>query len=211
MITAVTIGVGRAYREMAELAAASVQRWTGLEPVVIRNTRGIHPAKYKLKLLEQFDGPVFYFDADTRMVGPWPELLGYGSSPAFRASAHEPAAAVAQDCAHYKLDQRVYFYSGAWIANREHHGEAFRLADEICHAEGYVTQFAYEQTALNVSMQRLRIPIEPLPPARHVICTRGRQYAIPPDAALLHVAGRGLQIENRKIFEREIMRRERCD
>ena len=204
----VTIGVGKAYFRMAELAAESVRQFTGLPVEVIAHTPGEeHPAKYKLKLLEQFPGTVFYFDADTRMVGPWPGLLEYDNSPKFVASLHDPSKAKDRDARHYKIDPRRWFYSGLWIANREHHGEAFKAAYEICHRKDYRTSFAYEQTAMNVAIQRAGCALDPIPWERHVVCDEPNQYKIPPKASVLHIAGRSLHVKNRKIFEREIFRR----
>lgn len=206
----VTIGVGRPYREMAELAAESVRKWTGLEVRVVTNTQGCHPAKYKLLLLEQHDQTVFYFDADTRMVNAWPELREYEGRESFIASKHDASEALDRDCEHYKLNPDRFFYAGLWIANRQH-AAAFKHAIELCQSDYYRTSFGVDQTALNVAMQRFDVDFQPLPWERHVVCAPENLHKIPADASVLHIAGAHLQGENRKIFEREILRRERCN
>ena len=207
----VTIGVGRAYREMAELAAESVQKWTGLNVRVVTSTQGCHPAKYKLLLLEQHDETVFYFDADTRMIGPWPEIASYEDRTDFIASKHDPTDARDRDCGRYGLDNNRYFYSGLWFANRKHHGEAFHAAYELCHSDDYRTEFQYEQTALNVAIQRYDIQLAPVPWERHVVCDNDNASRVAKATSMLHIAGSHLQGVNRRIFEREILRRERCN
>lgn len=206
---ALTIGVGTAYGRMAELAAESVTKHTGLDVQIIRDCGDEpHPAKHKLRLLRDYPGEVvWYFDADVRMIAPWPDLDSYDAvTRTFRASRHDPSAAARRDCREYTLDLHRFFYSGLWFANLEHHGHAFHVAWQLCHRTDYRTSFAYEQTALNAAIQREGIPFEPIPPARHVVCD-GRQE-IPEDASMLHVAGRSLHCPNRKIFERAIFRRE---
>jgi len=206
----VTIGVGRSYREMAELAAETVRKWTGLDVDVITDTAGMRAAEVKLTLLERYSGTVFYFDADTRMVNAWPELREYEDCEAFIASRHDASEAVDRDCEHYNLSPDRYFYSGLWIANRRH-AEAFNRALELCHSADYKTAFGVDQTALNVVMQKLGVPFRSLPWNRHVVCVPENLHKIPADASVLHIAGAHLQGENRKIFEREILRRERCN
>ena len=207
----VTIGVGRPYREMAELAAESVRKWTGLEVHVVTNTRDCQPAKYKLCLLEQYDQTVFYFDADTRMIGPWPEIASYDGKAEFFASLHAVTNASVFDCQQHGLDHKRYFYSGLWFANRKYHGVAFRAAYELCHSDDYNTAFQYEQTALNVAVQRYDIPFEPIPWERHVVCDNDNAGRVAEATSMLHIAGGHLQGVNRRIFEREILRRERCN
>lgn len=206
----VTIGLGRPYREMAELAAASVRKWTGLAVDVITDSAGMRAGEVKLTLLERYSGTVFYFDADTRMVNAWPELRDYEDCEAFIASRHDASEAVDRDCEYYKVNSDRYFYAGLWIANRRH-AEAFKHALELCQSDYYRTSFGVDQTALNVAMQRFDVDFQSLPWERHVVCSPENLHKIPADASVLHIAGAHLQGENRKIFEREILRRERCN
>lgn len=206
----VTIGIGRAYREMAELAAESVRKWTGLDVDVITDAAGMRAAEVKLTLLERYSETVFYFDADTRMVNAWPELREYEGRESFIASKHDASEALDRDCEHYKLNPDRFFYAGLWIANRQH-AAAFKHAIELCQSDYYRTSFGVDQTALNVAMQRFDVDFQPLPWERHVVCAPENLHKIPADASVLHIAGAHLQGENRKIFEREILRRERCN
>lgn len=207
----VTIGIGRAYREMAQLAAESVRKWTGLDVDVMTDAAGMSVSEVKLTLLERYSGTVFYFDADTRMVGPWPGMAEYDGRPEFCASLHDPTKARDCDCQRHGLDSGRYFYSGLWFADRKHHGVAFREALELGTSSDYMTEFQYEQTALNVAMQRYDVSFQALPWERHVVCTPENLHKIPADASVLHIAGAHLQGESRRIFEREVLRRERCN
>jgi len=206
---AVTIGVGHRYAVEAEEAAETARWSTGLETIVLTATPGeLTPAFYKLQLLDMFPGEtILYFDADTRFLRRW-DAGRHSDSPAFRAVLDWPSGARNGDCEAFGLDRSRYINSGLWIAS-PHHVEAFRLADQICHADDYSTQFQYEQTALNSALQRLGVPMIFMHRRYNAICSprRLRSGEFPADPVVLHRAGVGAA-GNREMFA-EILARER--
>jgi lipopolysaccharide biosynthesis glycosyltransferase len=199
---AVTIAVGDQYERLAEAAAASCERCTGLPTHVIRETPGeSKPARYKLQLLRLFPGQtVLYFDADTRFLRPW-DVRGLDDMRAFAAVLDMPSDARNKDCRHYGIDPHRYFNSGIWIANGRH-VEAFALADQISHAPDYRTGFRYEQTALNVAIQQLNVPVVFLDRRYNAICDPACQ--MPADPVVVHRAGGKPGGDHERIFERTI-------
>ncbi len=159
------------------------------------------PARYKLQLLRLFPGQtVLYFDADTRFVQPW-DVRGLDDMRAFTAVLDMPSDARNKDCRQYGIDPQNYFNSGIWIANGRH-AEAFALADQICHAPDYRTGFRYEQTALNVAIQRLNVPVVFLDRRYNAICDPACK--MPADAVVVHRAGGKPGGDHERIFERTI-------
>jgi lipopolysaccharide biosynthesis glycosyltransferase len=199
---AVTIAVGEQYQCLAEAAADSCQRYTGLDVHVIRDAPGeSQPARYKLQLLRLFPGEtVLYFDADTRFLRHW-GVRGLDDFPAFAAVLDMPSAARDDDCRRYGIDPQKYVNSGIWIANARH-AEAFALADQICHSPDYRTSFRYEQTALNVAIQRLNVPVVFLERRCNAICDPACK--MPADPVVVHRAGGKPGGDHERIFERTI-------
>jgi len=203
---AATIAHGTAYRELAGLAAESVRKHTGLETVVLSpsdfpQSKLRHPAYAKLLLLRHFEGQsVLYFDADVRFVRDW-DVAAIRDTDHFVAVADMPSKARDADCKRYKLDPVWYVNSGLWIANQRN-AAALEVALHLANDPAYWTAFRYEQTALNVALQRYRVPIRLLDPRYNWICSP--QHPPPPDATVLHIAGGSLQSRNRAIFERAI-------
>lgn len=157
---AVTIAVGEAYQRMAALAAASVKKHLGLEPVIITDVNTHAPAFSKLALLHRFPGEtILYFDADTRILRPWPwDVRKFDHHPFPVVTLDWPSAARDTDCARFKIDPGLYFSSGFWIANFSH-VDVWEAAAEFALSPGYATDFKYEQTALNVAVQRAALPL----------------------------------------------------
>jgi lipopolysaccharide biosynthesis glycosyltransferase len=199
---AVTIAVGDQYQRLAEAAATSCERYTGLATHIIRQTPGeSKPARYKLQLLRLFPGQTaLYFDADTRFLRPW-DARGLDDIAAFAAVLDMSSAARDHDCSRYGIDPQRYFNSGIWIANARH-AEAFAVADQICHAPDYRTGFRYEQTALNVAIQRLNVPVVFLDRRYNAICDPACK--MPAEPVVVHRAGGKPGGDHERIFERTI-------
>lgn len=202
---AATIADGTAYRELAELAAESVRKHTSLETVVLSPSelpgKLRHPAYAKLLLLRQFTGEsILYFDADTRFVRDW-DVSALADIDHFAAVADLPSKAKEIDCKRYKLDPVWYVNCGLWIASQRH-AAALEAALHLANDPAYWTAFRYEQTALNVALQRHRVPIRLLDPRYNWICATN--HPPPPDVTVLHIAGGSLQSRNRAVFERAL-------
>lgn len=81
----VTIGVGSPFRKLADLAAACVEKHTGLTCHILNETHfnrsGLkHPAALRLAMFEYFnDSDILYFDADWLCMNSWDPLSFLGS------------------------------------------------------------------------------------------------------------------------------------
>ncbi len=200
---AVTIAVGRYYQDLAREAAASVEWSTGLRTSVITETNGEkRPSNFKLRLLDWWpDETVLFFDADTRFLRPW-NVSMFDGLQAFAASLDMPSSALDADCARYQIKPERYFNAGVWFANRRFHKQAFDFADTLVHSPQYVTRFQYEQTALNVAIQRFQIPLLELPRRYNALCDP--KTPIPDDAVVVHRAGGRSDGPHEKIFRKAI-------
>lgn len=200
---AATIGVGEHYERLAEEAAASVEWSTGLRAYVIRETPGeTTPSLYKLRLLEMFSAEsVLWFDADTRFIRKW-DVSSLANRHEFFAVLDMPSGARDSDCRGYGIAPQRYFNAGIWIANSASHARAFAFANALCHSPHYSTRFQYEQTAMNVAMQRLKIPCVWLDPRYNYICDP--KVPRPDDPVVIHRAGGKIGGIHQQTFEREI-------
>jgi hypothetical protein len=203
MIRVVIVAVGPAFERLAELAATSLRRYTGADPVIIREApAGRPPAAAKLGLLDLFPGEtVLFCDADTRCVRPW-DLSPWESFRGFAAVRDLPSKAKQQDCERYGLDPSRYFNTGVWIAG-SNCLPVFRDAAELMDSPDYRTAFRYEQTALNVALQRSAVSSQILDRRYNAICRQDELF--PDDAVLLHCAGGCLHGPNRVLFEKAIL------
>ena len=188
MMRGLTIGVGN-YREMAERAAASVRRFAGIEvDVVTECQQNVHPSAYRLALLLEYSEPVLWFDADTLMLADWDpdEIAG-----PFAAMIDRPGFGQAGECQTYGIDVARYFNSGVLIVRSESL-DAIQYAWDMVQRPEYRSVFQ-EQTALNVAIQRLAVPVTWLP-------DRFNHFAddpLPDDCVMIHGAG-----PNRAAFDR---------
>jgi hypothetical protein len=200
---AVTIAVGERHEQLAEQAAASVEWSTGLRAYVLRETPGEwQPAKYKLKLLEMFSSEsVLYFDADTYFVRKW-DVRQFDGDTEFIAVRDMPSGARDADCYRYDIDRERYFNSGIWIANNRNHGRAFHLAHVLCHSPTYQTRFKYEQTALNVAIQRLAVPVRFLDNRYNWLCDP--KVKRPDEPVVIHMGGGRFGGPHERIFNEAI-------
>ena len=133
---AVTIGVGPVWRRMAELAAESVRRRTGLETRVLgeeamAQSHVSSPHFLKLRLFELFPEAehILYFDADTIFLQQWdPRVFaGRGEFICVRDRADEEN--VRREAQLASLPSNMYFNSGFFIANRTHHAAMLHKAE----------------------------------------------------------------------------------
>jgi hypothetical protein len=180
---AVTIAVGSSYVRRAEVAAESVRKHTGLEAIIVRDPNPNYPSAFgKMRLLERFDCPIFYFDADTVMVRPWDpsEIQQFSASLDFKSRARD------MDCSRYNILPGLYFNTGVMIMLPEHKPVMLE-ALEIAISPSYRTAFRFEQTAINVAVQRSGIEVNYLPRKYNAMCRQGRP--MPGDAVILHAAG----------------------
>jgi hypothetical protein len=184
---AATIAVGDDYQRAAELAVDSARRCLGLDPVVITDVGGLgKPSMWKLKLLDEFPGEtVLYFDADARFLKPW-DVREFDDTPWPVVVQDWASGARDHDCRHYGIAGDRYFASGFWIANGRH-ADVWRTAWEIATASDYATKFRYEQTALNVAVQRARLPLVILDRRYWWIPTLARRA--PPDVVTVALGG----------------------
>jgi hypothetical protein len=203
MIRVVIVAVGPAFERLAELAATSLRRYTGADPLIIRQApAGRPPAAAKLGLLDLFPGEtVLFCDADTMCVRPW-DLSPWESFRGFAAVRDLPSRARQQDCDHYGLDPAQYFNTGVWFAGPDCL-PVFRDAAALMDSPDYRTAFRFEQTALNVALQRSAVASQILDRRYNAIC---HPDDLPPDdAVLLHCAGGCLHGPNRVLFEKAIL------
>jgi len=183
---AVTIGVGPVWRSMAELAAESVRRRTGLETRILdEEAMGKYQAKapiyLKSRLFEEFPEAehILFFDADMVFCQEWDP----------REFAGRPELVCVRDRADYDVVQRdadligfrpeEYFNAGFFLANRTHHAVLFERSR--WEQDRYGTGL-HEQTDLNSARHLLGIPalflpkaynhldFDLLPDASHVVC-----------------------------------------
>lgn len=155
---AATIAVGREWQAMAELAAESVRRYLGLDPVIITQIDTPKPSQYKLRLLDLFAGEtVFYFDADARCLAPW-DVQQFDGTPWPVVVQDWHSHARDTDCRTFSIDGHRYFAAGFWIAGPRQR-DIWRNALEIATEANYRTAFKYEQSALNTACQRADSPL----------------------------------------------------
>jgi hypothetical protein len=85
-LVGVTIGVGPYYGALARVAAACLEKHTGLSSVILSDSHFlesglVHPAALKLRLFDLVGASsVLYYDADWFCVGPW-EPRHFASHP----------------------------------------------------------------------------------------------------------------------------------
>jgi hypothetical protein len=185
---AVIVAVGELYRSMAQRAAASVRRMTGLDCVVLSNPPAKKPAFGKLLVFRQIRGTVLLLDADTFITAPW-DVSSFEGTEALVAVADLPSKSRDLDCAHYSVDPEKYFNSGVIIANSEHHTNLFEAAYSEAISSDYRTHFRFEQTALNVAAQRASVSLKLLPRRYNWVPLPGAP--MPDDLVVLHGAGGG--------------------
>jgi hypothetical protein len=201
MITAVTIGVGPEFARMARRAADSVQRSTGLRPIVIDQTENNqHPFLEKLSLLERFDGTILWFDADTCFLRPW-DVSEFDGCEEVVGVQNPIIRCVADDVDRFDLYGSQYLNAGMFFATAAYHREVFAEAKSLAMEMRKDREVLWEQTALNIVMQRRKTPQRMLD-ARYNALTC---CPMPDDPVVIHGAGGAahLAIMERIIAESE--------
>jgi lipopolysaccharide biosynthesis glycosyltransferase len=182
----VTIGVGERFEGLARLAAASVEKHTGLSTRVLTEAQD-DPCFLKLKMFDLVDeDDIFYFDADTRMLRPWC-VTDCAGQEEFLAVADLPSFFVKLECHQCGLPDEGYFNTGMMILNRRHHQRVMAEAEAIFQAEPFRT-FYHEQTYINLACHRLGAGVRLLPEAYNYI-GYGTIRGAPADVVLAHSAG----------------------
>ena len=183
---AVTIGVGPVWRLMAELAAESVRRRTGLETRILgeeamRKYEAKAPIYLKSRLFEEFPEAehILYFDADMVFCQEWDPREFAGRRELVCVRDRWDHGVVQRDAGFIGFRPDEYFNAGFFLANRTHH--AVLLERSRWEQERYGTDL-YEQTDLNSARHLLSIPalflpktynhhdFDLLPDASHVVC-----------------------------------------
>lgn len=125
---AVTIGVGPVWRVMAELAAESVRRRTGLETRILgeeamARCRMSSPHFLKMRLFEEFPEAehILYFDADMIFLQQWDPRVFAGRGEFICVRDRADDGNVQGEAQLAELPEDMYFNSGLFLANRTHH------------------------------------------------------------------------------------------
>jgi len=186
MITAVTIAVGDRYRTMAERAAGSVHRCTGLEPIIVDQVpAGGCVLCYKLTMLERFGGTILWFDADTYFVRPW-DVSRFDGCREIVAVRNPMGRTVGRDVRRFHLPAESYINTGLFFATAAHHAGVFAEALRIAGENSFHRKTKLcDQTALNVAVQRSHAPLCLLPVEFNAVMA----YPLPPRPVVLHGAG----------------------
>lgn len=132
----VTIAVGAEYEQLAAIATARFQEFTGCGVVILTEqdfrASGLrHPSQLKFRLFDLVDAEqVVYFDADAFVMQRWNVDANRDPSmfQATRAFWFEPW--VARLGTLYGFEDRVVC-SGVFLAQRTDHAAAFRLAERL--------------------------------------------------------------------------------
>lgn len=166
-MVAVTIGVGAKWRKIAELAAESVRERTGLETRIMGDeamTRyRLGTAHFlKFRLFEEFPDAddILYFDADTIFLQQWDPRVFAGHDELICVRDRDDDETVRKECKLIELPANMYFNSGFFIVNREHHARMLHKAEHD--VPEYQTVF-FDQTYLNRARRVLGIPALFLP------------------------------------------------
>ena len=164
---AVTIGVGPVWRRMAELAAESVRRRTGLETRVLgeeamARCRVRSPHFLKLRLFELFPEAehILYFDADMIFLQQWDPRVFAGRGEFICVLDRAEDEDIRREAHMVDLPADMFFHSGLFIANRTHHAAMLHKAEHD--TPEYETAF-FERTYLNRARRVLGIPALFLP------------------------------------------------
>lgn len=159
----VTIGVGGKWRELAELAAAAAQQWTGLNIVVLGDDELRHSGISRAVELKTavFDyvaeENILLFDADLLFVREWDPTIYADRQELICVRDFNFEPHILADALRLGIPARDYFNAGFIIANRTHHSRLFEHARRSLHE---VRSPLYDQSALNAGRVRLGIPVQ---------------------------------------------------
>ena len=164
---AVTIGVGPVWRVMAELAAESVRRRTGLETRILGEEAMVRcrvrsPHFLKMRLFEEFPEAehILYSDADTIFLQQWDPRVFAGRGEFICVRERADDGNVQREAQLAALPADMYFHAGLFLVNRTHHAAMLHKAEHDI--PEFETHF-FERTYLNRARRILGIPALFLP------------------------------------------------
>jgi hypothetical protein len=159
---AVTIGVGDKFALLAELAAATCRRHTGLEVRVLGEDamarQGVaKPHHLKFRLFRECPSheTLLYFDADTIFLNSFDPYQFRSLSEIVCVRDTGDMGTVEADAKRIGISSDEYFNSGFFVVNRRNHEALLSRAEEIY--DQIETPF-YDQSALNAARAGLNIP-----------------------------------------------------
>lgn len=161
-VIAVTIGVGEKHGFLANLAAESCRRQTGL-PVHILDESALSrhnlakPHHLKFRLFQEFRSAetILYFDADTIFLKTF-DVSSFIDLPEFVCVRDVwDRNWIYEDAARVGIAPKEYFNSGFFIANRRHHSALLAKAEGLV---GKIVSQYCDQTVLNAARAQLGIP-----------------------------------------------------
>ena len=202
----VTIAIGQHYLELAERAAESCRRYTGLDVLVISSLLGFsRVSQLKLRLFEpplSLRGTVLWFDADMYFCRSW-DLSELCNKPEVAGVHDYDTPEVMREAGRLGLHWPTYINGGLWVANSDHHRGLFARAASL-YDRPALTTCCREQFSINLALRDMRTPVRLLD--RRYNWITHPEAATPDDVVVLHAAGGGLQSANRKKFAEEVRR-----
>jgi hypothetical protein len=191
-VTGVTIGTG-AYRELAEMAAASFTRVTGLPAVVLgereRLRAGVtRPHHLKFRVFDLLDvESVVYFDADTVWLRAAPELLACVGRPELSCvrDTFNPRF-VLYEATRLGIPFWQYFNSGLLVMRRDAHRPMLSEAERLTRA-GFRSRL-FDQSQINVARRRTGVRLNFLDRTRYNVLAEAPDRA-PARVVLAHCDG----------------------
>ncbi len=165
---AVTIGIGRDYQRLAELAAESCRAATGLETLILDESHyrkyGIvgSPMLLRYHLVDEFPNvdSILHFDADMVFMKPFDahRLANSGALVAVRDCYSQPWIRSAAQA--IGISAKTYFNGGFLVMDPRRHGPLLRLARNY---ERTATVGFQAQCALNWARMITDEPVNYLP------------------------------------------------
>ena len=160
----VTLGVGEKYLRLAHFAAERLRRFTGLNSIILdeshfrsRPLEHIHLLKlHAFDLVESEN--ILYYDADLIFVDHWRPQQFAGTRELICVRDIAFADWIQQDSTLHHIPPFEYFNSGFFIANRLHHEQLFRVAQDL--APFSRSRCFVDQTCLNWARSLLNVPVK---------------------------------------------------
>ncbi len=163
---AVTIGIGEAYKKLAEHAARAVHEMTGLKTLILDDqhfTRsGLpHPHHLKLRLFDLVnDDTIMFFDSDMVCLNAWnPQRFAKADSVV--AVVERPVPTILRICQAWDIPWHEYFNAGLMILNRRSHHDWLRETERFVMTNEKFREYdPYDQAALNITRYRGGLKLE---------------------------------------------------
>lgn len=175
---AITIAIGDLYKQFAITSVPLAKKMTGLNVKVITENDNITEEELKCPYLIKsrlFDfveeDHILYFDADLFYIRPW-DPLEFCDTKFYCVRDHTDGYTTLSDSYFFNLDNKQYFNSGFFIANRYKHKAFFEKTYEICKAFNNFKKIinknlnintritpTYDQSIFNLVAQKINLPI----------------------------------------------------